>query len=121
MDDGQICEDETRCGCKYILAVLARVFFIAAVLRLVRRLHPSSADADLIRRLAQLSRPAPSLGHPAFHGRPVTVSYCINVLRNGHQRQRILAAHDLCLLEPGTPLFDTSAPAWRQQRWLAKM
>jgi hypothetical protein len=38
-----------------------------------------------------------------------------------NQRQRILAAHYLCLLDPGTPLFNTSAPAWRQQRWLAKM
>jgi len=37
------------------------------------------------------------------------------------QRQRVLAAHYLCLLEPGTPLFNTSAPAWRQQRLLAKM
>jgi hypothetical protein len=35
--------------------------------------------------------------------------------------QRILAAHYLCLLEPGTPLFNTSAPALRQQRLLAKM
>jgi hypothetical protein len=43
------------------------------------------------------------------------------VLKTGHQRQRILAAHYLCLLNPGTPLFNTSAPAWRQQRLLAQM
>jgi uncharacterized protein (TIGR02270 family) len=56
-----------------------------------------------------------------FMGAPVTYEHCIHVLKNGYQRQRILAAHYLCLLEPGTPLFNTSAPAWRQQKLLAKM
>jgi uncharacterized protein (TIGR02270 family) len=56
-----------------------------------------------------------------FMGAPVTREHCIEVLKTGYQRQRILAAHYLCLLEPGTPLFNTSAPAWRQQRLLAKM
>jgi uncharacterized protein (TIGR02270 family) len=56
-----------------------------------------------------------------FMGAPVTRAHCIDVLKNGYQRQRILAAHYLCLLEPGTPLFNTSAPAWRQQKLLAQM
>jgi uncharacterized protein (TIGR02270 family) len=56
-----------------------------------------------------------------FMGAPVTREHCIHVLKTGHQRQRILAAHYLCLLNPGTPLFNTSAPAWRQQRLLANM
>jgi uncharacterized protein (TIGR02270 family) len=56
-----------------------------------------------------------------FMGAPVTRESCIDVLKNGYQRQRILAAHYLCLLDPGTPLFNTSAPAWRQQRLLARM
>ena len=56
-----------------------------------------------------------------FMGAPVSREHCINILKNGYQRQRILAAHYLCLLQPGTPLFNTSAPAWRQQRLLAKM
>jgi uncharacterized protein (TIGR02270 family) len=56
-----------------------------------------------------------------FMGAPVTREHCVEVLKNGYQRQRILAAHYLCLLDPGTPLFNTSAPAWRQQRLLAKM
>jgi uncharacterized protein (TIGR02270 family) len=56
-----------------------------------------------------------------FMGAPVTRMHCVEVLKNGYQRQRILAAHYLCLLEPGTPLFNTSAPALRQQRLLAKM
>jgi uncharacterized protein (TIGR02270 family) len=56
-----------------------------------------------------------------FMGAPVTWEHCVEVLKTGYQRQRILAAHYLCLLRPGTPLFNTSAPAWRQQRWLAKL
>jgi uncharacterized protein (TIGR02270 family) len=56
-----------------------------------------------------------------FMGAPVTREHCIDVLKNGYQRQRILAAHYLCLLNPGKPLFNTSAPAWRQQRLLATM
>jgi len=60
-------------------------------------------------------------GQRYFMGAPVTREHCIDVLKNGCQRQRILAAHYLCLLEPGTPLFNTSAPAWRQQRLLATM
>jgi len=56
-----------------------------------------------------------------FMGAPVTREHCIDVLKNGYQRQRILAAHYLCLLNPGTPLFNTGAPAWRQQRLLAEM
>jgi uncharacterized protein (TIGR02270 family) len=60
-------------------------------------------------------------GKRYFMGAPVTREHCIDVLKNGYQRQRILAAHYLCLLEPGTPLFNTSAPAWRQHRLLAKM
>jgi uncharacterized protein (TIGR02270 family) len=54
-------------------------------------------------------------------GAPVTREHCIEVLKNGYQRQRVLAAHYLCLLDPGTPLFNTSAPAWRQQKLLAQM
>jgi hypothetical protein len=51
----------------------------------------------------------------------VTRAHCSDILKNGYQRQRSLAAHHLCLLEPGTPLFNTSAPAWRQQRELARL
>jgi uncharacterized protein (TIGR02270 family) len=56
-----------------------------------------------------------------FMGEPVNVENCKRVLREGYQRQRIAAALHLSLLQPGTPLFPTSAPAWRQQRWLSKM
>lgn len=61
------------------------------------------------------------LGVRYFIGEPVNIDNCKRVLREGYQRQRIAAALYLSLLQPGTPLFPTSAPAWRQQRLLAKM
>jgi uncharacterized protein (TIGR02270 family) len=60
-------------------------------------------------------------GQRYFMGAPVSREHCIHVLKEGYQRQRMAAALCLCLLEPGMKLFPTSAPAWRQQRWLAKM
>jgi hypothetical protein len=58
------------------------------------------------------------MGRRYFMGALVTREHCIDVLKHGRQRQRSLAAHYLCLLEAGTPLFNTAAPAWRQERWL---
>lgn len=56
-----------------------------------------------------------------FMGAPVSPGHCLHVLRHGFQRQRSAAAVHLSLLAPGTPLFDTAAPAGRQQRRLAAM
>ena len=56
-----------------------------------------------------------------FLGKPLSRAHCIEVLKNGYQRQRIAAAYHLCLLNPSTPLFEWRAPAWRQQRELAQM
>jgi uncharacterized protein (TIGR02270 family) len=57
-------------------------------------------------------------GRRYFLGEPPNVPHCTRILREGFQRQRVAAALYLSLLQPGTPLFPTSAPAWRQQRWL---
>jgi uncharacterized protein (TIGR02270 family) len=65
------------------------------------------------------SRFAP--GQRFFVGAPVTREHCIEVLKTGYQRQRILAAHHLCLLEPGSVLFEWRAPAWRQSHALAAL
>lgn len=54
-----------------------------------------------------------------FVGQPPSADHCRQVLRDGCQRQRAAAAEHLCLWRPGTPLFNTAAPAWRQQRLLA--
>lgn len=56
-----------------------------------------------------------------FLGSPVTTGSCTHVLKTGFQRQRIAAAVHLTLLSPGTPLFNTSASARRQQQWLERM
>jgi uncharacterized protein (TIGR02270 family) len=56
-----------------------------------------------------------------FMGQPLSAAHCAAVLKTGKQRQRILAARHLCLIAPGTLLFNCAAPAWRQQRVLAAM
>ena len=60
-------------------------------------------------------------GRRYFIGQPPTAAHCLQILRTGNQRQRLAAAEHLSLLTPGTPLFNVAAPAWRQQRLLAKM
>ncbi len=56
-----------------------------------------------------------------FMGEPPSTAHCLDVLKHGFQRQRMAAAVYLCLLKPGTSLFNCAAPAWRQQRLLAQM
>jgi uncharacterized protein (TIGR02270 family) len=56
-----------------------------------------------------------------FMGATVSRAHCIQVLKDGYQRQRIAAALYLVLLQPGTKLFEWRAPAWRQQRALAEL
>ncbi len=53
-----------------------------------------------------------------FMGEPPLNAHCLDVLKNGFQRQRMAAATYLCLLKPGAPLFNTAAPTWRQQQLL---
>jgi uncharacterized protein (TIGR02270 family) len=60
-------------------------------------------------------------GSRYFLGAPLTRESCTKALKEGFQRQRILAAHYLCLLEPGTVLFEWRAPSPRQERLLAGM
>ena len=52
-------------------------------------------------------------------GQPITAEHCRQVLRTGFQRQRIAAALELALMDPGAPLFETRAPGKRQQQALA--
>lgn len=56
-----------------------------------------------------------------FMGEAPSVPHCLRVLRQGCQRQRVAAAQYLSLMQPGTRLFPTRAPASRQQRWLDEM
>jgi uncharacterized protein (TIGR02270 family) len=52
-------------------------------------------------------------------GQPITPESLRLALKNGYQRQRAAAAIELALLNPGKPLFEVRAPAYRQQRLLA--
>lgn len=67
---------------------------------------------------ANAARFAP--GQRYLMGRLPTPAVCLEVLRDGAQRQRRAAADCLTLLAPGTPLFNLAAPAWRQAQWLAR-
>lgn len=58
-------------------------------------------------------------GQRYFVGAAITREHCTEVLKTGNQRQRMLAALHLCLLEPGSVLFEWRAPAWRQTQALA--
>jgi uncharacterized protein (TIGR02270 family) len=51
-------------------------------------------------------------------GQPMTIESLNQVLRAGKQRQRIAAAIELAMRQPGQPLFNTSAPGCRQQALL---
>ncbi len=77
-------------------------------------------DVDKIRQWWTANAPRFETGVRYFMGAPATHEHCLQVLKDGFQRQRSAAAAYLCLLHPGTPLFNTRAPAWRQQRRLAK-
>jgi uncharacterized protein (TIGR02270 family) len=59
-------------------------------------------------------------GGRLFVGAPVSRTHCMQILQAGYQHQRALAALHVSLLAPGTPLFNTNAPAWRQQQLLAR-
>jgi len=62
--------------------------------------------------------PAFSAGTRHFMGAPPSMAHCEHILRSRPQRQRAIAAQQACILRPGLRLFNTQAPAWRQQRLL---
>lgn len=78
-------------------------------------------DPAKIQAWWQANQPRFQVGVRYFLGEPPSVPHCRKVLREGLQRQRIASAEHLCLLQPGTSLFNIAAPAWRQQRWLNKL
>ena len=48
-------------------------------------------------------------------GKPISIDWLQHVLRNGRQRHRAVAALELAMRQPSIPLFNTSAPGFRQQ------
>jgi uncharacterized protein (TIGR02270 family) len=77
-------------------------------------------DPELVQRWWAANSARFTSGMRFFVGAVVSREHCIAVLKTGYQRQRALAALHLSLIEPGTPLVNTSAPAWRQQRLLSQ-
>lgn len=57
-------------------------------------------------------------GEQYFMGKPLHPEHCASVLATGFQMQRRTAAFRFSMLAPGTRLFPTGAPAWRQERLL---
>ena len=51
-------------------------------------------------------------------GKPISEEHLMQVLRTGYQRQRVAAALELAMLQPGQPLFEVRAPGFRQQKIL---
>ncbi|WP_431262317.1 TIGR02270 family protein [Roseateles chitinivorans] len=83
--------------------------------------HLPWPDADRVLRwwqTRQTSRQSLAPGRRLFVGRPLDAAVATELLAHGPQRQRIAAAQHLCLLQPGTMLFPTDAPVWRQRRLL---
>jgi len=73
---------------------------------------------DLVHRWWQANGGLMPIDARCFMGAAPTPEHCVQMLRDGTQRQRIVAARQQCLLVPGTPMFAVGAPAWRQQRLL---
>lgn len=57
-------------------------------------------------------------GQRFLAGVAVQPDHCTHLLRTGRQGFRVAAAFELALMTPDASLFNTSAPAWRQQRLL---
>lgn len=53
-------------------------------------------------------------------GQPIKNAWLQAVLRRGYQRQRAAAALELTRRQPGQPLFNVSAPGWRQKQILSE-
>jgi uncharacterized protein (TIGR02270 family) len=75
-------------------------------------------DAELIQRWWHDRKDRFKAGTRYLAGLPITEENCRHVLIHGYQRQRMAAALELALMNPGRPLFETRAPGFRQQRLL---
>ncbi|MCS6303715.1 MAG: hypothetical protein H8K07_08625 [Nitrospira sp.] len=53
-------------------------------------------------------------------GKPMTIDSLTDALRTGKRRQRRAAAIELAVRQPGQPLFNRSAPGFRQQALLRR-
>lgn len=75
-------------------------------------------DARLIEKWWASHRLECTGGTRYLCGKPMTGESLTTVLKTGKQRQRSAAAIELAMCQPGTPLFNCSAPGFRQQTGL---
>lgn len=54
-------------------------------------------------------------------GKPITIEWLYQILREGRQRQRAAAALELALRQRGSKLFEVRAPGFRQQKVLSEL
>lgn len=77
-------------------------------------------DASKIQDWWNVNKQTFITGQRYFMAQQISHNQCLKTLHEGYQRQRKAAALYISMLAPGTPLFPTSAPGWRQKRWLEK-
>lgn len=75
-------------------------------------------DPELVQNWWESNKDRFQAGRRYLLGRLIASEGCEEALLAGYQRQRMAAALELTLLQPGTPLFETRAPGWRQERLL---
>lgn len=71
-------------------------------------------DAEAVAAWWEKNKTGYKTGERCLLGKPITKENLRIILQTGLQLQRTAAALELALLEPGKPLFNTAAPAWRQ-------
>jgi uncharacterized protein (TIGR02270 family) len=76
-------------------------------------------DPERIGKWWEKNKGAFAAGTRYLCGQPMAIESLQQVLREGYQRQRIAAALELAIRQPGQPLFEVRAPGNRQQRLLA--
>jgi len=77
-------------------------------------------DRDRVQAWWQVHAPQMPEHARCFMGGAPTAEHCKLVLREGTQRQRFVAAQQLCLQLPGTSLFPVCAPSWRQRETIQR-
>lgn len=77
-------------------------------------------DPQLVRSWWDANRQRFITGQRYLGGQVVSAEACQRLLRDGRQGFRQAAAFELALMNADTPLFETRAPAFRQQRQLTR-
>ncbi len=77
-------------------------------------------DPQLVHGWWDANRQRFIIGQRYLAGQVASAENCQRLLRDGRQGIRQAAAFELALMNPDTPLFETRAPAFRQQRQLTR-